>query len=46
MTTNDPSAASAHGKRMPFISLVPHVYQAMIGLEAAAKKGLAPSWSS
>jgi AhpD family alkylhydroperoxidase len=42
MTTNDPSAPSAHGRRMPFISLVPHVYQAMIGLEAAAKKGLDP----
>ncbi|MCK7622997.1 carboxymuconolactone decarboxylase family protein [Streptomyces sp. RS10V-4] len=37
------AAGHAHGPRMRWAKLAPEVYKAMIGLDAAAKKGLDPT---
>lgn len=39
----NPESAHRHGPRMPFATLVPDVYQAMVELERAAKKNLDPA---
>ncbi|MEU5028488.1 carboxymuconolactone decarboxylase family protein [Streptomyces milbemycinicus] len=48
MTTTDktpetPQSAHAHGPRMRLANLAPEFYKAMVGLDAAASKGLDPT---
>ncbi|MFK4185888.1 carboxymuconolactone decarboxylase family protein [Streptomyces sparsogenes] len=47
MTTNEtpqpPAGTHQHGPRLPLAKLAPEFYKAMIGVDAAARKGLDPT---